>query len=298
MPNFRPRTPRWWPRWAAVALVTTSAFGVAACSQADAHPAARTPPHVAASATGPVASRPRSTPEPKVGECWRTTPTLTEGLTWEGGPAVSCTGRHNALTFAVGLLLRDQAYPSTTRSRGPWTTSVVRDACAWTQVNSYLGRGGNDTPLRFATSVYIPSPAQWAAGVRSFRCDLGSLDVTPGIRHRQWTALPADLSTAVARRPMSFSYCSTGGVTAGPNKKDTRFGPCKTGRRWVLSRMLDLAKRPDEAYPGARELERRAGLACWAPTVPVSMRWSRRAGWTSGDTFVECWVRRTGASVQ
>jgi Septum formation len=230
----------------------------------------------------------------KVGDCWATSPDLVNHTAWRGKAAVSCEDAHNAVTYFVGTLPYAPTYSK--GGGGPSSFSLDKDTCITTAANAYLNHVGVNAVLRIGRATYAPTKAQWDAGSRWFRCDLGfPVDLQDPKRRLVWQPLPADIRAEVARDDMPYRICSNGSLQTRI-RTDAARGKCGDGPRWLATKAVDLADKPWEPFPGAEAIDRQIRKACplssnrEQATSPTRNEWSanldKKYGW--------CWEWRTG----
>jgi hypothetical protein len=277
---------------ALVAAIAASVI-LAGCSGSSVDPAK---PAASNGTSKPAVSKPAAkaiAPAPKVGDCWNSTRGHLVGVSFGDDAAVACTQEHNAVTYRMGTLPAGLTYAKIVYDRLSGV-KVVTDTCNYKSANTYLGHGDLHPPLRLGDVYFAPSRQQWAAGARWFRCDFGLPDITSDSSKRlDWQPLPADLRAAVAKDDRPFTICSDGSVKAGPGSLNSTTGKCGTGMRWRFSKMVDVAKRRGEPYPGNRVVRRRTIAACTSPLHDWFV-WPGAQGWRQGHTSVQCW-QQSGA---
>jgi hypothetical protein len=85
-------------------------------------------------------------------------------------PAVSCTAPHQSETFAV-LPLTGPAAAAKERPSPEILQRDLRGACGWAAMGDWLGEQKPDIIRDISVQQYVPSVAEWRAGVREIRCD-------------------------------------------------------------------------------------------------------------------------------
>lgn len=85
-------------------------------------------------------------------------------------PAVPCTAPHQSETFAVEQLTG--AVAAAKERPGPETLQqALRGVCSWQEMGDWLGEQTPDIIRDISVAQYVPSVAEWRAGVRTVRCD-------------------------------------------------------------------------------------------------------------------------------
>jgi Septum formation len=243
--------------------------------------------------TKPAATKPAvesSAPEPKVGDCWNTTPALLAGVIWEGSEAVPCSQNHNAVTYGVGTLPTGLSF-ATIDFDELKKTKAVTDTCNQAAAHTYLGHANFHPPLSLFDVYFAPSRQQWDAGARWFRCDLGFPDFVTNDRYwLVWEPLPVDLRAAVEADDRPFTICSSAPANGGFAGINDRYGKCGKGMHWVATKSVEMAKSRREPFPGAKPTRARAIQACHSPRQH-GVSWAGVKQWEDGQTRAVCWER-------
>jgi hypothetical protein len=140
-------------------------------------------------------------------------------------------------------------------------------------------------------SYYFPSAAQWTAGERWFRCDVG---VAAGTTGSQWRPATAWFGAVLDSDPDFFRFCAPGKAPTGaglnvPVDVVNSQRTCTNATRWKLLSTVVLAKTKAEPYPGASTVLSRAKALC--PATPVARYFlPNKFEWTSnGIKSADCW---------
>jgi hypothetical protein len=231
---------------------------------------------------------------PKVGDCWATSPALIEPLTWKGKAAVPCAQEHNSVTYVVGTLPGATSY-SVISAKGPQTVKAVQESCGSEAAQTYLGHPSPYAVLRINTAIFAPTQAQWAAGARWFRCDLGSpVRLWDPKLTYQWQPLPVNIRAAVAKDDTPYRNCFNGSLSESFTSNLADIGKCGDGPRWLFTKYVDLATKAGEAYPGAAVVDRRVHAACKKSSAPQASTSPTLRDWKAKNTYGWCWEGHTG----
>lgn len=248
--------------------------------QTDAYCWARiTPARAPAGAAGPYS----------VGECWNLdqSKNLTSNY-WNGSDPVDCQKSHNDYTYGYWGLAKDiKSLPV----RGSTVDNSIRDGC--TSQTSLANH--ND---RTTTVIFYPSPKQWAAGERWYRCDVGLYQFGSLYSNPKWSVLPSDmkkmLSDITNKSPLYQLCFKTSVPNVLPNyDPNAVYANClgKYSYRY-LGVAVDLQKEAKEPYPGDSVITARGSAACQHLTPKNGkIRWNSitKSMWDAGNTFVYCW---------
>lgn len=113
-------------------------------------------------------------PAPSVGACHSYSWSAALALS-NSSPRVSCFGRHDALTVAVGKLPATMSYGAFTSNNGQPSTSVS-NTIARTCVPGWINQLGSTRLVAgrsmFTAVSFAPTKTQWSSGARWFRCDI------------------------------------------------------------------------------------------------------------------------------
>ena len=119
---------------------------------------------------------------PKVGECWNATNSEADNWSdWQGQPSTPCSKSHTLYTYSIGTISGVSANTWAKSASSDQTSTAVAaradDACSTATLLPKLGW----TQQLVQGFFFLPSKAQWKAGARWIRCDVGVLAFgTPG----------------------------------------------------------------------------------------------------------------------
>ena len=181
--------------------------------------------------------------KPVVGQCWNATESQAyDWSEWKGPGPTACTNSHVLYTYQVGTISGETASSWAAPGDGTRLSDGVQtkaeDACdistllpdeKWNQelINDYF---------------FVPTEAQWKAGARWVRCDVGVLATGTTLDNESFTALPSKISTfvsAVSSDPVRFEFClnsATPVAESGPlDNQDAVLADCKDSPQWRLA---------------------------------------------------------------
>jgi hypothetical protein len=284
---------------AGLALGLAVAFALAGCSIIpNPFPAAKSASGVSDTADGST-----STGAPKVGECWNATNTEADNWSdWEGQPATPCSKSHVLYTYFIGTITGVTAKNWAKAGSPDQTSAAVAaradDACStaillpklqWTQ---QLVQG----------FFFLPSKAEWSAGARWVRCDVGVLSFGTTVDNEQLATLPARISTlvsAVSSDPKRYDFCVTSSVPvteSGPlDGSSGRLADCRNDPQWTLEGHGFFPEPAGAAFPSNATANKESGDVClkyvsgsdetWIAYIPSKSDWTK-----TNDREIDCWV--------
>ena len=236
---------------------------------------------------GASSSRAERTP-PKLGACRELSP---DDIAQSSNqtPAVACTKRHTAETFAVG------AFPDTlTKGDAPDDRRLgayVYDRCQ-KRFGEFLG--GDESLVLRSTMTWAwfrPTKDAWADGAHWWRCDV----VGGGEQSKTFVALPETAKGLLLGKPDDrWLVCVDGPSVSGSVKI-----PCSSAHTWRAVTTIVLGK-GGASYPGDRLVEVRTRDFCsesvgaWL-NYPVDYdygyTWFHEAEWKAGNRRSICWAK-------
>jgi hypothetical protein len=245
---------------------------------------------------------PETTTSPTVGLCWNASVTHANNWSdWEGGDAVPCSDSHTLYTYQVGKISGE--------SVGSWASpndpSSLRDAVqtkadAACSISTLLPHQKWNQQL-IDDFFFVPTEAQWKAGARWVRCDVGVLATGTTLDNESFTALPSKISTlvtSVSSDPVRYEFCmnSTESVTdVGPlDNTQATIADCSASPQWTLAAHGNLPEAAGAPFPSQAAANTESTAICspsvsgdgqvWVAYLPT------KTGWASGDREVDCWV--------
>jgi hypothetical protein len=239
---------------------------------------------------------------PLAGQCWNASVKQASSWSpWKGTRSVSCATSHTLYTYQVGRISGEPGSSWATASEPDSLTPAIQtkadDAC---HVSTLLPALKWNQQL-ISEYFFVPTEAQWKAGARWVRCDIGVLAIGTTLDDERFTALPSKIATLVnevSSNPLKFEFCvdsSTPVSEAGPlDNPDATVADCNAGPQWRLTihgQFPDAAGAPfpDQATSNAASSKlclpqvKNAG-EIWIAYLPT------KAAWASGDREIDCWV--------
>jgi hypothetical protein len=241
-------------------------------------------------------------PAPKVGECWNTTLADADAWAdWSGPAATSCSHTHVLYTYGIGevkgVSASDWTAKGSTTALDPTIAATAEKTCdasygkllptlVWSQqlVKSYF---------------FVPSQAQWKAGARWVRCDVGVTATGTSVDKQKLSALPAHISTftnLVMDDPERFDYCVNSPESVkklGPlDSSKSIIADCTQGPQWELSSFADFPA--DATFPSKSTIQKATSEACSPDVESQGEVWTAylpsKSQWKTGDREIDCWV--------
>lgn len=240
--------------------------------------------------------------KPSVGQCWNASfAQAAQWANWKGTSATACSDSHVLYTYEVGTI--HGVTSSTWAAAGDPTSlsaavqSKAAEACT---ISTLLPHQKWNQQL-IQDYFFVPSEAQWKAGARWVRCDVGVLATGTTLADERLSRLPASIQTfvsAVSSDPARYEFCinSPQSVTAeGPlDDPDSVIADCTRSPEWKLAARGDLPGASGAPFPSDAVANAESTKICspaasgsgqiWIAYLPTA------AGWASGDREVDCWV--------
>jgi hypothetical protein len=241
--------------------------------------------------------------KPTRGQCWQATYKDVDGYANWGPnrPAVACSTTHQLYTFGVPTL-KGTYKGSMYTTKGFVRQSIEDDAydtCQNAQ-NTALSTL-HDTVARIYLLQILPEEAQWNAGARWVRCDVGVLAVGSSVAHPAFESLPASetLYDSLRNGPGQYDFCvnDPGGIeSGGPKGSNAVYADCRFDPEWKLVAYQPIRPGQGVYYPTQAELKAQYELTCehpFADATHVTYPYSpSKSDWNTGDQDLECWVGR------
>jgi Septum formation len=239
---------------------------------------------------------------PAVGACWNATVAQAdEWADWRGTAATSCARSHSLYTYQVGAITGESGSSWASASDPSALRATVQTKAASACHLSTLLPDEKWNQQLIEAFFFVPTEAQWRAGARWVRCDVGVLKTGTTIADESFRALPASIMTfvrAVRSDPERFEFCINSNESvseAGPlDNPDATIADCTKDPQWKLAAHANLpgaagAAFPDDATANAESTKICAPAASgdgqvWLAYLPT------KAGWAAGDRTVDCWV--------
>lgn len=245
---------------------------------------------------------PAATTKPVVGQCWNaTTADAADWADWKGPATAACTSSHTLYTYHVGSISGETgnswASPSSPDALTDQIQTKAEDACslstllpklAWNQqlINGYF---------------FVPTEAQWKAGQRWVRCDVGVLATGTTLGNESFTALPAKISTLVRQvssEPVKFEFCmnsSTPVSESGPlDNPNATLADCADSPQWRLTTHGNFPDAAGSVFPDDATANAESSKVCQPSVKGDNEIWiaylPTKSDWASGDREIDCWV--------
>jgi Septum formation len=244
---------------------------------------------------------------PVTGQCWNATAAQAAvWADWRGATAVACTRSHTLYTYHVGRISGEPANswaaPGDAGSLTPEIQAKAGTACT---LSTLLPHAKWNQQL-IMSYFFVPTEAQWKAGARWIRCDVGVPATGTTLDNESFTALPTKISSfvgAVSSDPLRFEFCinSTTPVSeSGPlDNPDATLANCKDNPQWKLTvhgRFPDAAGAP---FPDDATSNAASSKLCLPGVTGDNEVWiaylPTKATWASGDREIDCWVGQKSA---
>jgi hypothetical protein len=240
--------------------------------------------------------------KPVTGQCWNaTTAQAADWSDWQGTSAISCTSSHTLYTYQVGKISGETS--STWAASGdssqlsPEVQTKADDACSISTLLPHLKWNQQLIEQYF----FVPTEAEWTAGQRWVRCDVGVLATGTTLDNESFTALPSKISTlvkSVDSDPVRYEFCmnSTEAVTdIGPlDNPDATLGDCSKDPQWKLATRGNLPEAAGAPFPDDATANTESTKICAPAATGDGQIWlaylPTKTGWASGDREVDCWV--------
>lgn len=331
----RPAKSRRWPVIAAAFLAMALAIGVAGAvaltgfSTTGFTMAGVTVP---AFSVGPTAQAAPTSGDGALGRCWQGTRNeATTWTVWEGGEPVPCAGDHSLYTFAVEKLAGTRGAAATTEGDPPEIRPGAPDGAPDGASDSASDETSDGAPegvakecdaalalllpgrswkqQRISAYSFLPTEAEWAAGQRWVRCDVGVLAIGSARDSPEFGSLPGDIQTLVddlANNPAKYYYCVAlpgGAMPEGPfSAADAVIADCDDEPAWRLTGTQQLAGAAGTAYPSRETILALAQDACgttsdWLAAGSTTRGWVDYPSedmWRDGSRQADCWLEGEG----
>jgi hypothetical protein len=238
------------------------------------------------------------------GRCWNEQYNdVSAWTTWQGGDYVPCDEPHTTYTFAVqNLPARQSSAFSTALSS---SHSEQAEVCRVELEYLVPTRGDRYSLVTWFT--FLPSDADWRAGARWVRCDIGLLAQATPHAQTQLVPLPSeitDLALSVQHNPRQHEVClaasvSEAGTMDGPHTDSAVPARCDEVAAWYFLSSVPLGYAPESEFPGGDALSRATEAACnqaldASGEYDTSMWrfYPGQQGWSDGQRTATCWVYR------
>jgi hypothetical protein len=250
----------------------------------------------------PAAKASASPTKPVAGQCWNATETQAADWTdWQGTSAIACTGSHTLYTYQVGTISDETgstwAASGDSTQLSPEVQTKADDACSISKLLPHL-KWNQELIEQY---YFVPTEAEWKAGQRWVRCDVGVLATGTTLDNESFTALPSKISTLVSSvnsDPIRYEFCmnSTEAVTdIGPlDNPDATIGDCSKDPQWTLATHGNLPEAAGAPFPDDATANTESTKICAPAATGDGQIWlaylPTKAGWKTGDREVDCWV--------
>jgi len=250
----------------------------------------------------PAAKASAAPAKPTVGQCWNATTTdAAKWSDWEGTPAIGCTGSHTLYTYQVGAISGETGSSWASSTDPTQLTQEIQtkadDACSISKLLPHLKWNQQLIQQYF----FVPTEAEWKAGQRWVRCDVGVLATGTTLDNESFTALPSKISSlvsSVSSDPIRYDFCmnSTESVTSiGPlDNPDATLGDCSKDPQWRLATRGNLPEAVGAPFPSDATANTESTKICTPAVTGDNELWlaylPTKSGWATGDREVDCWV--------
>lgn len=225
---------------------------------------------------------------PKVGVCRDLTASDLNQQT-NASPAVRCSDRHTAQTFASGLLPKSAGSAYADSRHATYVFATCQQAFA-----DFIGADESQAlRVQLSWAWFRPSERGWSDGARWYRCDL----VGGPTGASRLTELPADGRNLLENGdPDAWLACADGATVARGAKV-----PCTAEHTWRAVTTIKLGE-PGDPYPGDRVTEARTSAYCqesvrswlhYPADYEYGYTWFREDRWAEGNRRSICWARTT-----
>lgn len=239
---------------------------------------------------------------PTVGQCWNASAAQAgEWTDWEGQAAAACASSHTLYTYQVGKISgvtsSSWAAPGDTSDLSDAVEAKADDAC---RLSTLLPHEKWNQQL-IQDFFFVPTEAQWKAGARWVRCDVGVLAVGTTVADENLGPLPSRIATFVAgvtSDPARYEFCvnSPQSATAeGPlDDPDSIIADCSKDPQWKLAAHGNLPGAAGAPFPADATANSDSTKICAPAATGDGQIWiaylPTKADWASGDREVDCWV--------
>ena len=284
-----------WPRVAAAATVIVSLSLLLSGCFAIAGPVV-----VQAAVSGKAAVAGKD--KPSTGDCWQASFTDVDGYAnWGSRSPVSCSVPHQLYTFGVHDL--KYVHKGKLFDKNDFAYEAIEDDAYSTcedAENTVLSRV-DDIVARIYFLDILPEEAQWNAGARWVRCDVGVFAVGCSVAHPSFESPPAseDLYTSLRDGSGQFDFCvnDPGGLgKSGPKGSNAVYADCRDNPEWRLQAYQDITTGKDNTFPTPAEMKAQDAISCehaFADATHITYAYyPSKSDWDGGDQELECWVGR------
>lgn len=202
-------------------------------------------------------------------------------------PAVACSRKHTAQTFAVGTLPKDTGTSYEDKRHGQFVFQTCRQG-----FRDFLGADESlAMRVQLGWAWFRPSKKGWDRGARWYRCDLvGGPDGAKTLRD-----LPAEAKGMFSTDlPDAWLTCARGATVTHSTKV-----PCSQQHDWRAVTTIKVGQ-PQDPYPGDRIVQVRSRDRCsdwvgawthYAPDYDFGYTWFHEEEWSTGNRRSICWAR-------
>lgn len=240
---------------------------------------------------------------PKVGQCWSATDSQADAWAdWRGSSPVDCTASHVLYTFELGKIsgvaAKSWAVSSSSTALSDEVQAKAEAACTTKKLLPDL-KWNEQLVQEF---FFVPSEAQWKAGARWVRCDVGVLGYGAPLSDEVLAPLPAKISTLVSivsSDPARYDFCVNSPVPvseSGPlDNQAARIADCRANPQWALVGHGNLTAPAGAAYPSESVANAESATICSKYAATSNELWiaylPSKSDWRLGNARdVECWV--------
>lgn len=224
---------------------------------------------------------------PQLGACRLLTPDDVAQSS-NDSPAVPCSKRHTAQTFAVGT------FPGNVADDGPEDDGLGAYVFKTCDKRFKAFTGGDDSLVMRSTLTWAwfrPPDDAWEQGARWYRCDV----VGGGQQSKGYVDLPEDSRGLLLGEPADrWMICVNGPTVSGSVKI-----PCSEEHTWRAVTTIKVGE-PGDPYPGDRLVEVRTRDFCsdsvgaWL-NYPIDYDFGytffHEAEWQAGNRRSICWAK-------
>ena len=249
---------------------------------------------------------------PKVGQCWNASLSQADAWAeWEGAGATSCSTTHVLFTYGIGEIKNFTAQDWTAKgSRTALDDTIAaaaEDSCTASYGKLLPNLSWNEQLVQ--SYFFVPTQAQWKAGARWVRCDVGVIATGTSVDKQKLSELPTRIGTfvnLVTDDPERFAYCVNSPESVkelGPlDSSKSVVADCTQNPQWELTSTANFSGDADAAFPSKAEVKSATDEACsddvkgdgtgdvWTAYIPS------RAQWKTGDREIDCWVGSDAAA--
>ena len=241
---------------------------------------------------------------PKVGQCWNATLAQADAWAdWKGAAATSCSSTHVLYTYGIGQI-KDVTSDDWTAKGSKTELDATISADASKTCNSpYEKLLPNLTWSQQLVQSYffVPTQAEWKAGARWVRCDVGVLATGVAVTKQALSELPTRISTftnLVNDDPERFNYCVNTQVSvkkSGPlDTAGALVADCTKNPQWELESYANFPDALGAPFPSATTVHSDTSEACTQDLATQTQVWvayiPSKSQWKTGDREIDCWV--------